>query len=87
MFEDRLALLEGAEACRATASGMAAVHLALTGLLRAGDHVVAGKALFGSVPLDPQQLGAALRRRDHLRRRGRTRRPGGGGAAEHQGRS
>ncbi len=48
MFEDRLALAEGAEYCRATASGMAAVHLALTGLLRAGDHVVAGKALFGS---------------------------------------
>jgi O-succinylhomoserine sulfhydrylase len=49
MFEQRLALLEGAEACRTAASGMAAVHLALTGLLRAGDHVVAGKALFGSV--------------------------------------
>ena len=49
MFEDRLALLEGAEACRATASGMAAVQLSLMGLLRAGDHVVAGKALFGSV--------------------------------------
>jgi O-succinylhomoserine sulfhydrylase len=48
MFEKRLALLEGAEGCRATASGMAAVYLALTGLLRAGDHVVAGKALFGS---------------------------------------
>ena len=48
MFEDRLALAEGAEYCRATASGMAAVHLALTGLLSAGDHVVAGKALFGS---------------------------------------
>ena len=48
MFEQRLALLEGAEACRATASGMAAVHLALSGLLRAGDHVVSGKALFGS---------------------------------------
>ncbi|HWE98285.1 MAG TPA: O-succinylhomoserine sulfhydrylase [Caulobacteraceae bacterium] len=48
MFEDRLALIEGAEACRATASGMAAVHLAMTGLLRAGDHVVAGRALFGS---------------------------------------
>ena len=48
MFEDRLALLEGAEACRGTASGMAAVHLAMTGLLRAGDHVVAGRALFGS---------------------------------------
>lgn len=48
MFEDRLALLEGAEVCRATASGMAAVHLAMTGLLKAGDHVVAGRALFGS---------------------------------------
>jgi len=48
MFEQRLALLEGAEACRATASGMAAVHLALTGLVRAGDHIVAGRALFGS---------------------------------------
>ncbi len=48
MFEERLALAEGAEYCRATASGMAAVHLALMGLLKAGDHVVAGKALFGS---------------------------------------
>jgi O-succinylhomoserine sulfhydrylase len=48
MFEERLALLEGAEFCRAVASGMAAVHVALTGLLRAGDHLVAGRALFGS---------------------------------------
>ncbi len=48
IFEERLALLEGAEACRATASGMAAVHAALLGLLRAGDHLVAGRALFGS---------------------------------------
>jgi O-succinylhomoserine sulfhydrylase len=48
MFEERLALLEGAEECRATASGMAAVFLALTGLVRAGDHIVSGKALFGS---------------------------------------
>ena len=48
MFEDRLALLEGAEACRAQASGMAAVHLALMGLVRAGDHILAGRALFGS---------------------------------------
>ncbi|HEY5008126.1 MAG TPA: O-succinylhomoserine sulfhydrylase [Caulobacteraceae bacterium] len=48
MFEDRLALLEGAEACRAQASGMASVHLALMGLVRAGDHIVAGQALFGS---------------------------------------
>ena len=48
MFEQRLALLEGAEACRTTASGMGAVQLALMGLLRAGDHVVSGRALFGS---------------------------------------
>ncbi len=48
MFEDRLALLEGAQACRAQASGMASIHLALMGLLKAGDHVVAGRCLFGS---------------------------------------
>jgi O-succinylhomoserine sulfhydrylase len=48
IFEDRLALLEGADLCRATASGMSAVHVALTGLVRAGDHIVAGRALFGS---------------------------------------
>jgi O-succinylhomoserine sulfhydrylase len=47
-FEDRLALLEGVEGCRATASGMAAVHTALVGLLKAGDHLVASRALFGS---------------------------------------
>lgn len=47
-FESRLALLEGAEYCRAFASGMAAIHMALMGLVRAGDHIVAGKALFGS---------------------------------------
>ena len=48
MFEDRLALLEGAQACRSTASGMAAVSTALIGLLKAGDHIVASRALFGS---------------------------------------
>ncbi len=48
MFESRMALLEGAEAARATASGMAAVHAALLCQLRAGDHIVAGRALFGS---------------------------------------
>ena len=48
MFEDRLALLEGAELCKATASGMSAVNAALMGLLRAGDHLVSGRALFGS---------------------------------------
>jgi O-succinylhomoserine sulfhydrylase len=48
MFENRLAALEGAEACRGTASGMAAVTSALLCCLKAGDHVVAAKALFGS---------------------------------------
>ena len=49
-FEKRLALVEGpgAEACRSTASGMAAVATALIGLVKAGDHIVAGRALFGS---------------------------------------
>jgi O-succinylhomoserine sulfhydrylase len=48
MFEERLRLLEGAEACRATASGMAAVFAALMCQLEAGDRVVAARALFGS---------------------------------------
>src|SRR5262249_58704793 len=48
MFEERIAALEGAPAARATATGMAAVTTALMGQVRAGDHVVASKALFGS---------------------------------------
>ncbi|CUH88530.1 O-succinylhomoserine sulfhydrylase [Phaeobacter sp. CECT 5382] len=48
MFEDRIAMLEGAEDAFATASGMAAVSGALTSILKAGDHVVSAKALFGS---------------------------------------
>lgn len=47
-FEERIAALEGTEDAFATASGMAAVNGALTSLLRAGDHVVSSKALFGS---------------------------------------
>ncbi len=48
MFEDRLALIEGAEACQATATGMAAVFAALMSQLRAGDHVVASQVMFGA---------------------------------------
>jgi O-succinylhomoserine sulfhydrylase len=47
-LEQRLALLEGAEACRATATGMAAVHGALLSHLKTGDRLVASRALFGS---------------------------------------
>jgi O-succinylhomoserine sulfhydrylase len=48
MFEKRMCLLEGAEDARATASGMAAVAAALLCSVKAGDHVVAARALFGS---------------------------------------
>ena len=48
MFEKRLALLEGAKFCFATASGMAAVFASLACMLKAGDRVVASRALFGS---------------------------------------
>lgn len=48
MFENRLALLEGAEECRAMGSGMAAVFAALASHLSAGDRLVASRALFGS---------------------------------------
>ena len=48
MFERRMAELEGAEAARATASGMAAVTASVMGQVKAGDHIVAAKALFGS---------------------------------------
>lgn len=48
MFEERLGLLEGAKHCVATASGMAAVFAALASQVKAGDRVVASRALFGS---------------------------------------
>ena len=48
MFEERLRLIEGAEVCRATASGMSAVFAALLCRVRAGQRVVASRALFGS---------------------------------------
>lgn len=48
MLEDRLAALEGADACISTGSGMAAVHASLMCFLKTGDHVVANRVLFGS---------------------------------------
>src|SRR5204862_6799801 len=48
MFEARMCAVEGAESARATATGMAAVTASLLCQLRAGDHVVAARALFGS---------------------------------------
>ncbi len=48
MLEERIAMMEGAEACRSQASGMAAMTTALLCQLSAGDHIVAGRAAFGS---------------------------------------
>ncbi|MGZ5649699.1 MAG: O-succinylhomoserine sulfhydrylase [Usitatibacter sp.] len=57
MFQNRLAALEGAEACVATATGMAAVATTALGLLKTGDHIVAPRGVFGTVvPLFDQIL-------------------------------
>src|SRR5688572_21420930 len=56
MFEERMRLLEGAEAARATATGMAAVTAALLCFLKAGDHIVAARAMFGSCLYVAQDL-------------------------------
>ncbi|HEX9881462.1 MAG TPA: O-succinylhomoserine sulfhydrylase, partial [Hyphomicrobium sp.] len=48
MFEERIRLLEGADEARATATGMAAVNAALLSYLKAGDHIVSARALFGA---------------------------------------
>jgi O-succinylhomoserine sulfhydrylase len=56
MFEERMTLLEGAEAARATSSGMAAVFASLASLVKAGDRVVAADALFGSCNYIVQEL-------------------------------
>lgn len=59
MMQQRLAALEGAEACVATASGMAAIMSMVMGLMSAGDHIVASRGLFGATQ---QLLGGILAR-------------------------
>ena len=49
MFQDRLAALEGAEACVATATGMAAITTMVFGLLKSGDHMIVARGVFGTV--------------------------------------
>ncbi len=57
MFQDRLAAMEGAQACVATATGMAAVATTVFGLLKQGDHLIAARGVFGTVvPLFDQIL-------------------------------
>jgi len=60
MFEERMRLIEGAQAARATATGMAAVTSALLCFMRAGDHVVAARAMFGSCRYVVEQVGPRL---------------------------
>ena len=50
-FEQRLAALEGAETCVATASGMSAILSTCLGLLKAGDHIVSSRSIFGSTTM------------------------------------
>jgi O-succinylhomoserine sulfhydrylase len=59
MFEDRLAALEGAECCIATASGMSAILSCVMGLLKAGDHVLCSAGVFGATV---QLLGTIMKR-------------------------
>lgn len=49
MFQDRLAALEGAEACVATSTGMAAICATVMGLLKSGDHIISSRSVFGTV--------------------------------------
>ncbi|HSJ49519.1 MAG TPA: O-succinylhomoserine sulfhydrylase [Gammaproteobacteria bacterium] len=50
-FQDRLAALEGGEACVATASGMAAIYATCAGLLKSGDHIVSSRSIFGTTTI------------------------------------
>ena len=63
MFEQRMRLVEGAEAARATASGMAAIAGSMLSFLKTGDHVVSARALFGSCLYVVQDLLPRLRHR------------------------
>ncbi len=49
MFQDRLAALEGADACVATATGMAAIASTVMGILKSGDHLISSRSVFGTV--------------------------------------
>ena len=84
MFEQRIAEFEGAEAARATATGMAAVTLSIMGQVKAGDHVVASKSIFGSNLYVVEDYLPRYGVSFDDRRRARSRRMARGDAAEHQ---
>ncbi len=70
MFEQRLASLEGAEDCIATASGMSAIMAACLATLKSGDHVVCAASVFGATVQLFSTVLARFRHRRELRRRG-----------------
>jgi O-succinylhomoserine sulfhydrylase len=83
-FQDRLAALEGAEACVATASGMSAILSLVMALCSSGDHIVASTGLFGATQQLARHHHAALRNPDQLCRADRRRGMAGGDAAGNQ---
>ena len=66
-FEMRLASLEGAECCVATASGMSAITATCIGLLKTGDHIVSSRSIFSPVSSLTQVAHGQLHRRSRLR--------------------
>ena len=72
MFQERLRVVEGAEACYATASGMAAVFTSLISLLETGDRVVASRGLFGSCFVIRWRRTSSCRAAEPFRRRWRS---------------
>ena len=83
MFENRLALMEGAERCVAFGSGMAAILATVMGLLKAGEHIVASRTIFGSTVQLVQQHTVTLRDRNHPRLADRPGRMEVRGQAQH----
>ena len=65
VLEERLAALEDGVGAVCTASGMAALHLAIATLLGAGDHIVASASLYGGIDQSPGPYAAALRHHHH----------------------
>ena len=74
VLEERVAALEGGVGAVATASGQAALHLAIATLMGAGGHIVSSKSLYGGSTNLLEAHPAALRHRDDLRRSARSRR-------------
>ena len=83
-LQERLAAMEGAEACVATASGMSAILACCMGLMKAGEHIVSSRGIFGATVQLFDDDSPQVRRRDDLRLRHRRRSMAARRAAEHE---